>query len=91
MNKTQLIDAIATEAGLTNTQATSALKSTLKIITQTLAEGDEVSLIGFGTFKVSHRAARAGRNPSTGDTIQIAASNQPTFKAGKPFKEALNQ
>ena len=90
MNKSELISIIATEAELSKEQAKKALAATLKGIMEALKEGDEVPLIGFGTFKVSHRAAREGRNPSTGDKIQIAASNLPIFKAGKSLKESVN-
>ncbi|MGQ2385131.1 HU family DNA-binding protein [Acinetobacter ursingii] len=90
MNKSELIKHIATTAGLTQTQATAALQAFETGVIDTLANGGEVALVGFGTFKVSDRAARTGRNPKTGEAITIAAAKAPVFKAGKPFKEAVN-
>ena len=90
MNKTNLIDLIAEKADLTKAQAKAALEATLSGIEGALKEGDQVQLIGFGTFKVNHRSARTGRNPQTGAEIQIAASNVPAFVAGKALKEAVN-
>lgn len=90
MNKSELIKHIATQAGLSQAQATAALQAVETGVINTLANGDEVALVGFGTFKVNNRAARTGRNPKTGEELQIAASKVPTFKAGKAFKEALN-
>lgn len=90
MNKTNLIDLIAEKADLTKAQAKLALEATLSGIEGALKDGDQVQLIGFGTFKVNHRAARTGRNPQTGKEIQIAASNVPAFTAGKALKEAVN-
>ncbi|MDR9453396.1 MAG: HU family DNA-binding protein [Wenzhouxiangella sp.] len=89
MNKSELIDAIADDAGLSKADAGRALESTIGSITKALKKGDSVSLVGFGTFTVKHRAARTGRNPSTGETIQINASKNPSFKAGKGFKDAI--
>ncbi|MFD1007617.1 MULTISPECIES: nucleoid-associated protein HU-alpha [Oceanisphaera] len=89
MNKTQLVDAIAAKADLNKVQAKAALEEVLSGITQSLKEGDPVQLVGFGTFKVNHRAARTGRNPQTGNEIQIAAANVPAFVAGKAFKDAI--
>ncbi|MGL5757759.1 nucleoid-associated protein HU-alpha [Plesiomonas sp.] len=89
MNKTQLIDAIAEKADLSKAQAKAALESTLTAITESLKEGDPVQLVGFGTFKVNHRAARTGRNPQTGKEIQIAEANVPAFVAGKALKDAV--
>ena len=86
MNKTELIDAIAAAADLPKASAGRALDAVVDSIT----EGDQVSLVGFGTFAVMHRAAREGRNPQTGATIQIKASNVPGFKAGKALKDAVN-
>ncbi|MCV5754786.1 HU family DNA-binding protein, partial [Escherichia coli] len=80
---TQLIDFIAEKADLSKAQAKAALEATLEGVTGALKEGDQVQLIGFGTFKVNHLAARTGRNPKTGDEIQIAAANVPAFVAGK--------
>ena len=90
MNKSELINHIATSAGLTKAQATAALQAFETSVIDTLANGGEVTLIGFGTFKVTDRAARTGRNPKTGEEIQIVASKVPTFKAGKAFKQAVN-
>lgn len=86
MNKTQLIDVIADKAELSKTQAKAALESTLAAITESLKEGDAVQLVGFGTFKVNHRAERTGRNPQTGKEIKIAAANVPAFVSGKALK-----
>ena len=90
MNKGELIDAVAASAGLSRADATKAVDSVLDSVTRTLAGGDSVSLVGFGTFSVKHRAARMGRNPRTGEAIQIAASKVPGFKAGKALKDAVN-
>ncbi len=75
---------------MSKTDAGSAVDAVLDAITASLAGGDEVRLVGFGTFSVSHRAASTGRNPRTGEAIQIAASKQPKFKAGKALKDAVN-
>jgi DNA-binding protein HU-beta len=90
MNKTELIDAISKEAGLTKAEAGKALDTMTSSITAALKGGDSVSLIGFGTFKVSQRAARIGRNPQTGKELKIAARKAPAFTAGKALKDALN-
>jgi len=90
MNKSELIDAIASGSGLSKADAGRALEGFTSAITSALQGGDSVSLVGFGTFSVKHRAARAGRNPRTGETIQIKASNNPSFKAGKALKDAVN-
>lgn len=90
MNKTELIEHIATEADLSKAAAGSALKATLDAIAQSLANGEPVTLIGFGTFLVRERAARTGRNPSTGAEMTIAASKAPAFKPAKVLKDALN-
>lgn len=90
MNKGELIDSVAASAGLSKAEATKAVDGVLDSISQTLAGGGSVSLVGFGTFKVKHRAARMGRNPRTGEAIQIQASNVPGFKAGKGLKDAVN-
>ena len=89
MNKTQLIDLIAEKADLSKAQAKLALEATLEGVTDALKDGDQVQLIGFGTFKVNHRAARIGRNPQTGAEVQIAAANVPAFVSGKALKDAL--
>ncbi len=90
MNKGQLVDKIAEGADITKASAGRALGSLLAEITSELADGGDITLVGFGTFKVSARAARKGRNPQTGAEIQIAASNAPGFKAGKSLKDAVN-
>ena len=90
MNKSELIDAIADHAGLTKADAGRALDAATDSIASALQQGNTVSLVGFGTFTVRHRAARTGRNPRTGETIQIKASNNPAFKAGKALKDAVN-
>jgi len=90
MNKSELIDAVAAATGLTKADAGRALDATTSSITSALQRGQSVSLVGFGTFSVKHRAARTGRNPRTGASIRIAASNNPTFKAGKALKDAVN-
>jgi len=90
MNKGELIDAVAGSAGLSRADATKAVDGILEAITGTLSSGGGVSLVGFGTFSVKARAARMGRNPRTGEAIQIKASNVPGFKAGKALKDAVN-
>ena len=90
MNKSELIDLVAEAAGLDKADATKATEALLDGIVNALSKGDQVALSGFGTFSVRARAARAGRNPQTGETIQIKASNSPGFKAGKAFKDAVN-
>lgn len=89
MNKSELIDAVAKKANLTKADAGRALDATISSITKALKKGDNVSLVGFGTFSVKNRAARMGRNPATGATIRIKASKTPAFKAGKGFKDAI--
>ena len=89
MNKSQLIKNIAASANLTQAQATAALQAFETSIIDELANGGEVALTGFGNFKVTERAARTGRNPKTGETLEIAASKVPSFKAGKALKEAV--
>lgn len=90
MNKSQLIKNIAASANLTQAQATAALQAFETSIIDELANGGEVALTGFGNFKVTERAARTGRNPKTGESLEIAASKVPSFKAGKALKEAVN-
>lgn len=90
MNKSELVDAIASEAGLTKDQATKALNAFIASVQSALERGDDVALVGFGTFSVKERAARTGRNPKTGEALQIAASKVPSFKAGKGLKDAVN-
>ena len=90
MNKNEFIDRVADLAGMTKADAGRAVDAVFDAITETLKKGDDVRLVGFGTFSSSKRAAREGRNPRTGETIQIAASIQPKFSAGKGLKDALN-
>ena len=90
MNKSELIDRIAEDADISKASAGRALDAALDAITDSLKEADPVSLVGFGTFLVRERAARSGRNPQTGATIQIAAAKVPAFKPGKALKYALN-
>ncbi|MCW8832386.1 MAG: HU family DNA-binding protein [Colwellia sp.] len=90
MNKGQLVDKIAEGADITKASAGRALDSLMGAVTSELASGGDVALVGFGTFKVSARAARKGRNPQSGAEIQISASNVPSFKAGKALKDTCN-
>jgi nucleoid DNA-binding protein len=90
MNKSQLVEHITQTADISKAKADAALNAIIEGISDTLSSGDEVALIGFGTFKVNQRAARTGRNPKTGEEIQISAANVPAFKAGKALKEAVN-
>mgnify|MGYP001156089660 CR=1 FL=1 len=90
MNKSELIDAIAASADLSKASAGRALDAALDAITGALKDGDSVALVGFGTFSVKARAARTGRNPQTGNPIEIKAANVPGFKAGKALKDAVN-
>ena len=90
MNKSELVDAIAGAADISKAAAGRALDAMTDSITEALKDGDQVSLIGFGTFMVKERAARTGRNPQTGAPIEIAASKIPSFKAGKSLKDAVN-
>ncbi|MFY7867179.1 HU family DNA-binding protein [Roseateles sp.] len=90
MNKSELIESIATKSGSTRAVATAALDAALSTITEALAAGDSVALVGFGTFKVGERAARTGKNPATGEALEIAAATVPKFTAGKALKDAVN-
>jgi nucleoid DNA-binding protein len=90
MNKSELVNAIAISTGLTKADAARAVDATTAAITKTLKKGEAVTLVGFGTFKVSQRAARNGRNPRTGSDIKIAARKAPGFSAGKTLKDAVN-
>ncbi len=90
MNKSELVAHIAQQADMSKAKAELALKAMTEGITETLASGGEVALVGFGTFKVTERAARTGRNPRTGETLNIAASKNPSFKPGKALKDAVN-
>ena len=90
MNKAELIDQIAAGSGLSKTDSKKALDACLSAITGALKEGDKVALVGFGTFSVSARAARTGRNPQTGQAIEIPAKKVAKFKAGKELADAVN-
>ena len=90
MNKNELVSAVADGAEVNKTTAARAVESVFDAITGALGSGQEVRLTGFGTFSISHRKATTGRNPRTGQTIQIKASNRPTFRAGKALREAVN-
>ena len=90
MNKNDLVAAVALRSGLSKADTARAVDGIIDSITSTLRGGTEVRLVGFGTFSVSRRAATTGRNPRTGESIQIPASNQPKFKAGKALKSAVN-
>jgi len=90
VNKNELVAAVADEAGLSKADAGSAVDAVFSTIEGALKSGDEVRVVGFGTFAVTERAASTGRNPRTGETIQIKASKQPKFKAGKGLKDAVN-
>ena len=90
MNKSELIEAIADKADVPKAQASRVLDAMASVVGDALAEGNQVSMVGFGTFLVRERPARSGRNPRTGETIQIAASRSPSFKAGKALKDRVN-
>ena len=90
MKKAELVEAVAAKAGLTKADAARALDAFMESVTETLKKGDKVSLVGFGTFATSKREARTGRNPRTGETVNIAARTAATFKAGAKLKDALN-
>ncbi len=90
MNKTELVEAMAEAADISKAAAGRALEGMIEAITQALKDGDQVSIVGFGSFTVRERAARTGRNPQTGETIEIKASRSPAFKAGKALKDAVN-
>jgi nucleoid DNA-binding protein len=90
MNKSELIAEIATQADITKAEAGRVIDATTAAITASLKKGEAVTLIGFGTFKVSKRAARTGRNPRTGAELKVAARNAPAFTAGKALKDAVN-
>jgi len=90
MNKGELIDSVANQTNLSKADAGRAVDALIDAIEGTLKVGNTVSLVGFGTFSVKNRAARQGRNPRTGETIQIKASRVPSFKAGKALKDAVN-
>ncbi len=90
MNRTELVAAMAERANLSKKDAEAALKAFTEVVAEDLKNGGKVQLVGFGTFEVSERAAREGRNPQTGETMTIAACKAPKFKAGKAFKDAIN-
>ncbi|WP_459639646.1 HU family DNA-binding protein [Faecalimonas canis] len=90
MNKTELIAAVAENAELSKKDAEKALKAFVEVVTEELKKGEKIQLVGFGTFEVSERAAREGRNPQTGKTMSIAACKVPKFKVGKALKDAVN-
>ncbi|MBO6138178.1 MAG: HU family DNA-binding protein [Lachnospiraceae bacterium] len=91
MNKTELVAAIADQAGISKKDAEKALKAFTETVAAQLKKGDKIQLVGFGTFEVTKRAAREGRNPQTGDVMKIAASKAPKFKAGKALKDLINK
>ncbi|WP_343207960.1 HU family DNA-binding protein [Anaerolentibacter hominis] len=90
MNKTELVAAIAEKTQLSKKDSEAALKAFVDVVTDELKKGEKIQLVGFGTFEVAERAAREGRNPQTGETMKIAASKTPKFKAGKALKDAMN-
>ncbi|MDR5822438.1 HU family DNA-binding protein [Caballeronia sp. LZ043] len=90
MNKQELIDAVASESGMSKIAAEEAVNAVFETVSKTVAAGDAVQLIGFGSFGTGERAARTGRNPQTGETIEIAAAKTVKFTAGKAFKDAVN-
>ena len=90
MNRVELIAAMAEKAELSKKDAEKALKAFTEVVAEELAKGEKIQLVGFGTFEVSERAAREGRNPRSGETMKIAASKAPKFKAGKALKDAIN-
>ena len=91
MNKTELVAAIAEQADLSKKDAEAALKAFTDVVSKSLKKGEKIQLVGFGTFEVSKRSARTGRNPQTGKTMKIAASKAPKFKAGKALKDVVNK
>ncbi len=91
MNKTELVAAIAEKTELSKKDSEKAVKAFVEVVTEQLAKGEKVTLIGFGTFEVTKRAAREGRNPQTGKKIKIAAAKMPKFKAGASLKETVNK
>ena len=90
MNKTELVAAMAEQTNLSKKDAEAALKAFIDVVSEELKKGEKVQLVGFGTFEVSERAAREGRNPQTGETMEIKASKTPKFKAGKAVKDMMN-
>ena len=90
MNKTELVAAVAEQADISKKDAEKVLKAFVDVVTEEMKKGEKVQLVGFGTFEVSERAAREGRNPQTGKTMKIEACKSPKFKAGKALKDAVN-
>ena len=90
MNKTELVAAMSEQTNLSKKDAEAALKAFIDVVSEELKKGEKVQLVGFGTFEVSERAAREGRNPQTGETMEIKASKTPKFKAGKALKDMMN-
>ncbi len=90
MNKSELIDAVSAKSGLTKADTDRAFRAFVESISEALAKGDQVALVGFGTFLVRERQERSGRNPRTGESIKIASAKIPAFKAGKALKDAVN-
>ena len=91
MNKTQVIEAVAAKTGMKKKAAEEAVEAFLNTIKEALAQGEKVQLVGFGTFETKERASRMGRNPATGEALEIAASKHPAFTAGKALKETINK
>ncbi len=89
MNKAELIDVVSAKSGLTKADTDRAIKALIDTVSETLAKGDQIALVGFGTFLVRERQARSGRNPRTGETISIESAKIPAFKAGKALKDAV--
>jgi DNA-binding protein HU-beta len=90
MNKTEFVAHVAEEAGISKADAAKAVEAVIAVIEKALKKGEQVAIVGFGTFAVRKRAARTGRNPRTGATLKIKASKVPAFKAGKALKDAIN-
>ena len=90
MNKTELVAAMADKAGVSKKDAEASLKAFTEVVTEELKKGEKIQLVGFGTFEVSKRSARTGRNPRTGEEMKIKASKAPKFKAGKALKDSIN-
>ena len=91
MTKSEFVDAIAAKASISKKDAEAAVTAYAQVVAETLAEGDKISLVGFGTFEVRERAARMGKNPRTGEAVEIPAAKVPAFKAGKALKDVVNQ
>lgn len=91
MKKSEMIEALANETGLTKADAEKMFNATFNLVKEELAKGNKVSIAGFGTFKITERAAREGRNPATGEAMTIKASKAPKFKAGKALKDLINE